>query len=160
MIHAEHSSPTNLYAELSRVATDAVADIKDFTEYAQDSKTQEILKKAKEAKGNDDSGGVTNWVVAQHSKWLEKPMTAEYQKPETEDEDMDGDKTLLKASAVDPTAVVDEFREGHPDVDVVLDQESQKIKVPLSPQSSYDLMLIFQVQPSSSPPKFRYQSGA
>ena len=132
VIHTEHSSPINLYAELSRVATDAVADIKDFTQSAQDSEMQEILKKAKETKGNDESG-ITSWVVTQHPKWLEKPVKVEYRKSETDDEQMDGDKTLSKASGDDPTTIVDQFRKDHPDVDVVLDQELRKIKVRLSP---------------------------
>ena len=158
MIHTEHSSPTNLYAELSRVATDVVADIKDFTEYVQDSKTQEILKKAKETKGNDGDGGIPNWLVTQHSKWFEKPTEIEYQKSETEDEDTNEEKTLSKASAVDHTAIVDQFRKDHLDVDVVVDQESQKIKVPLFPPVLHGFMLIFQVQSPSSPPELRDQS--
>ena len=127
VIHTEHSTPGGLYAEVSRAATDAVGDIKDFVQHMREPKSQEILRKAKDTKGKD-GGAIMGWLVTQHPKWLEKSVHTTVEQVHVEAEDREEDKNA-KLMAQDPAVVVEVFRKDHPDLDVLIDQEAQEIKV-------------------------------
>ena len=119
-------SPDQLHSNFSQAASGAAEAIKHFTHMVEDSKTREIIEKARERR-TENSEGITGWQVAEHEDWLDV-------KQEGDNEDIDKDAEVTadaseSSSGKDLTAALDRFRSTHVGLEASLDEESKNIRV-------------------------------
>lgn len=121
-------APDRLHSHFSQAAVGAAKDIKSFAQLMEQSKSKEVLKKAKESRAND-AEGITAWKVSEHADWLD------VKKEDASDSfDMGADDEEVDATAVDMTveniqATLEKFKESNPDIEESLDRDTKTIKV-------------------------------
>ena len=126
-IHVEHSSPEELYTDISRTAVKAVTNIRNFTAVLQEPHNQAVLLKAKESDAGSNDGIMT-WLVTQHPKWLDKleNETKELRLDGGAGQDGDDGEELQQE---DVPTVISKFREQHTNLEITIDQERQVLQV-------------------------------
>ena len=92
----------------------------------EDSKTREVIEKARERR-TENGEGITGWQVAEHEDWLDV-------KQEGHNEDINQDAEVVadaseSSSGKDMTAALERFRSTHVGLEASLDEESTNIKV-------------------------------
>ena len=127
-MRADHASPESVYAEFSKAATGAVANVRDFSSLMRDSKTQEIRAKAKESEAQN-SDGIMDWLVSQHADWMDEPEVTEEDRKIREKADKAEADTRPKVVGEGVEQDVETFKKKHPGVDVKLEANKQSIRV-------------------------------
>ena len=122
------SSPEQLYSAFSSAAQNAGKEIREFTRMMQDGRTNEALESAKKSR-EIDGEGIGCWRVEEHANWLDVSGTGN-------DAANGGRKTgAMEEDVVDGKseeqvkAVVQEFKESHPEVDLSSDEDLKVMKV-------------------------------
>ena len=126
-MHIEHSSPEHLYQAFAQSATDAVSGIQRFTKTMHDPGNQEVLRKAKESRAVNDKG-IVGWLVTQHEDWLQGAAEDGIQNLKLDEEDEVDDKNS-EPRAEDILQLLEHFREAHPAIEVLRNEETQKLEV-------------------------------
>ena len=126
-MHVEHSSPEELYLDISQTAVKAVTNIKSFTTVLQEPYSQEVLLKAKKSRAESNEGIMT-WLVTQHPKWLVKLEDDTKELRLDAGLRQDGDKQE-QAGQEDMRTIILKFREENTTVDITIDQERQALHV-------------------------------
>lgn len=156
-------SPDQLHSNFSQAANGAAQAIKQFTQLVEDSRTKEVMEKAKESRA-ENGEGIAGWQVAEHEDWLDI-------KQEDGNDDVDKEEGNIAdasggSSMNDVNAALDKFRSAHKGVEVSLDEESRTVTVrhlysfiwvTLKVESSiylHQLRLVFRFS-SIQPPKAR-----
>lgn len=119
-------SPDQLHSNFSQAANGAAQAIKQFTQLVEDSRTKEVMEKAKESRA-ENSEGITGWQVAEHEDWLDV-------KQEDSNDDADKEEGNIAdanggSSMNDVNAALDKFRSAHMGVEVSLDEDSKTVTV-------------------------------
>lgn len=122
------TSPDQLHSNFSRAANGAAQDIKHFTQLMDDSKTKEVMEKAKQSWMNNGEG-ITGWKVTEHEDWLN--VRQEEGSDEADKEEEAAAEASDEGSVKDVNAALDKFRSGHLGVEASLDEESRTITVSL-----------------------------
>lgn len=122
-------SPDQLHSNFSQAANGAAQAIKHFTQMVEDSKTKEVMEKAKESRMNNGEG-ITGWKVIEHEDWLNVKQENGSDDADKEEEGITeaGDAPSVK----DVNAALEKFRSGHLGVEASLDEDSRTITVSLS----------------------------
>ena len=119
-------SPDQLHSSFSQAANGAAQAIKHFTQLMEDSRTKEVMEKAKESR-TENSEGITGWQVTEHADWLDV-------KQEVENGDIDKEEEGI-AEAGDSSSVnhvnatLEKFRSAHAGIEVALDEDSMTVSV-------------------------------
>ena len=127
-ILVDSSAPDHLHSHFSQVALCTAKDIKSFVQLMDDSKTKEVLKKAKQSRAID-AEGITAWVVSERADWLDVAKDA------TSDEhDMAGESEEQDSIAADMTvehmqARLEKFKESQTGIEAKFEDETKTIKV-------------------------------
>ncbi|MCJ1243279.1 hypothetical protein MMC30_000476 [Trapelia coarctata] len=148
-VHTEHSSPEDLYTDISQAAVRAVDDIKSFTAYIEESANQEVLKNARQSR--EKSGeGIKSWLVTQHPNWLERTVVTGVKELKLEEEAATDAENNGDNVQEDIPAIVAKFKEQHAEIDVAMNPEGSMLTVslPSSPRLSFDIDL--QPKPTST----------
>ena len=119
-------SPDQLHSNFSQAASGAAEAIKRFTQMVEDSKTREVIEKAKESR-TENSEGITGWQVAEHEDWLDVKQEDGNEDVEKEDE-VNADAGEA-SSGKDMTAALDRFRSTHVGIEASLDEDSKRMTV-------------------------------
>ncbi|MCJ1431092.1 hypothetical protein MMC27_000442 [Xylographa pallens] len=127
IMHVEHHSPEALYIDISQTAIRSIARIQSLTSLVKDSRSQEVFVRANESRTKNEEG-ITGWLVTQHPDWLDRAVE-DGVKDMKIDEDQTNDESHINLSLDDVTSVIHRFREEHPLVEVLVDQELKSIKV-------------------------------
>ena len=127
IMHVEHPSPEAFYIEISQTAAESFARIQRFTSLVQDSRGQSIFARAIESRTKNEEG-VTGWLVTQHPDWLDRAVEDGVKKLNLA-EDQTNDGSRRNFSSEDVTSALDSFRETHPLVEVLVENEAKSIKV-------------------------------
>ena len=69
-MHASHPSPTAFYQAVAHSATAAVKNVQNFQTIMRESKSKEILQRAKDSQAQN-AEGIQTWMVTEHADWLE-----------------------------------------------------------------------------------------
>lgn len=118
-------SPDQLHYNFSQAANGAAQAIKQFTQLLEDSKTQEVMEKAKERR-MENSEGITSWQVSEHENWLDVKQDGNDDVDKEEEGTAEaGDCSDMK----DVNAALDKFRSSHAAVEASLDEDSRKVTV-------------------------------
>ena len=155
-IHVEHSSPEELYTDISRTAVKAVTNIKNFIAVLQEPYSQEVLLKAKESHAESNEGIMT-WLVTQHPKWLDKL------EDDTKDLRLDvgagqnGDKGEELEQEDVPT-IISKFQEEHTNLGITIDQEHRTLQVGHIIVQYFSLHTNFIRSASLRQPEYPYKS--
>ena len=122
------TSPDQLHSNFSEAANGAAQAIKNFTQLVEDSKTKEVMEKAKESRMNNGEG-IIGWKVTEHEDWLNvKPEDGN----DNADKEEEGTAEPGDASGVkDMNATLEKFRSGHLGVEASMDEDSRTITVSL-----------------------------
>ena len=121
-------SPDQLHAHFSQTAIGAAKDVKSFAQLIEESKSKDVLVRAKESRANDGEG-ITAWRVSEHADWLDVKK-----EDATEDSVMDTNNEELDTSAGDLTladmqAIFEKFKASHMGVEADLDEDTRTVKV-------------------------------
>ena len=127
-MHTDHASPEDLYASISRSATTAVNDVRNFTKLMQDPQTQEVLTRAKESRAQN-SEGIMGWLVTQHEDWLDRPVEDAVADLRLNDTSETPDYTAESMEKENVAIIVDKFRDDHPGIEISQDEAVGQIKV-------------------------------
>ncbi|MCJ1383402.1 hypothetical protein MMC17_006516 [Xylographa soralifera] len=127
IMHVEHPSPEALYLDISQTAIKSIERIQSFTSLVKDSRSQEVFVRVNESRTKNEDG-ITGWLVTQHPDWLDRAIE-DGVKELNIDEDQTNDESRISLSLEDATPVLHKFREEHPFVEVLVDNESKNIKV-------------------------------
>ena len=122
------TSPDQLHSNFSQAANGAAQAIKHFTQLVEDSKTKEVMEKAKESRMNNGEG-ITGWKVTEHEDWLNAK-----QEDGSDDADKEEEATAEAgdtSSVKDVNATLEKFRSAHLGVEASLDEDSRTITVSL-----------------------------
>ena len=132
-IHAEYNSPEDLYAEFKSAAVEAVGDVRQFRSLMRDSKSGEVMARARQSKSLDGEG-IQTWLVDQHAGWLDEPAVRSAKELKAEDE-LEFPAPVLEPTVPEPPPPVDQivkaFKERHPDITVNLQEQISNILVRL-----------------------------
>lgn len=124
-VRVNYASPEIVYAEFSKAATGAVANVRDFTSLMRDPMSQDIHAKAKESE-SQNSDGIMDWLVSQHADWMDEPEVTEDDR-KIKDE-IEADKRP-KGVGEGVEQDVETFKKMHPKVEVKLEANKQSIRV-------------------------------
>lgn len=119
-------SPDQLHSNFTQAANGAASAIKQFTQLVEDSRTKEIMEKAKGSRA-ENSEGITGWQVAEHEDWLDiirEDGSHDAVKEEGNIADAGGG-----SSVNDVNAALGTFRSAHMGVEVLLDEGSKMVTV-------------------------------
>ena len=122
----ESSSPDQLHSNFSRAANGAAQAIKHFTQMVEDSKTRDVMEKAKQSR-MENGEGITGWQVTEHEDWLDV-------KQQDENDDKDKEENVTAdvgdgASTKDVNAALDRLRVAHAGVEASLAEDSRMVTV-------------------------------
>lgn len=126
-MHIEHSSPENLYQAFAQTATNAVSDIQRFTKTMHDSGNKEVLERAQESRATNNKG-IMGWLVTQHEDWFQGAAEDGIRDLKLDEGD-EADENNSKHGAEDILQLLANFREAHPGIEVLMDEEGQKLEV-------------------------------
>jgi len=133
-VHTEHSSPEDLYTDISQAAVRAVNDIKNFKACIEEPVNQEVLKDARQSR--EKSGeGIKSWLVTQHPNWLEKSVVTGVKELRLEEEavtDTEGNGDNVQE---DIPAIVAKFKEQHIGIEVTMNPEGSELNVCTLPRT-------------------------
>ena len=124
----DSTSPDQLHSSFSQAANGAAQAIKHFTQLVDDSKTKEVMEKARQSRMNNGEG-ITGWKVTEHQDWLNVR-----QEEGSDEADKEAEATAEagdEISVKDVNAALDDFRSGHLGVETSLDEDSRTITVSL-----------------------------
>lgn len=127
-VHAQPSSPENLYASIERAAMRAVNDIKTFTACMEEPTNQDVLQNARQSRGNS-AKGIKSWLVTQHPNWLEKTVETGVKELKIEEDAVSDAERYGHNVQEDIPAIVAKFKEQHAGIDVALNSEGTKLNV-------------------------------
>ena len=119
-------SPDQLHSNFSQAANGAAQAVKHFTQLVEDSRTREVIEKAKESRAKNGEG-ITGWKVTEHDDWLDVK-----QGDGNDDIDDEEEGTAVAGdgpSAKDLNAALDKFRSAHAGVEASLNEESRTMTV-------------------------------
>lgn len=121
------SSPDQLHSNFAQAANGAAQGIKRFTQMVEDSRTKEVMDKAKESRMKDGES-ITAWKVTEHEDWLDVKMedgndSAEIEEEEGAAEASDG------PNIKDVNAVLEKFRSIHVSIEALLDEDERTVTV-------------------------------
>ena len=120
-------APEQLHLHFAQAARNAASDIKSFAQIMEDSRTKEVLERAKESKARN-AEDITNWLVTEHKDWLD------VKDDQLGDAlDLGGDVGAAVSGAEITVegmqSILEKFRESHLGVEVSLEESSRTIKV-------------------------------
>lgn len=127
-VHAQHSSPEDLYASIERAAMRAVNDIKTFTACIEEPTNQDVLRNARQSQGKS-AKGIKSWLVTQHPHWLEKTVETGVKELKIEEDAVSDAERYGDSVQEDIHAIVAKFKEQHAGIDVALNSEGTKLNV-------------------------------
>ncbi|CAF9925960.1 MAG: hypothetical protein ALECFALPRED_003261 [Alectoria fallacina] len=133
------ASPDQLHSHFSQAANGAAQAIKNFTLLVEDSRTKEVMDKAKESRARAGEG-ITGWKVTEHEDWLNF-------KQEDGNDDVDKDEEGTAEAGDGPSAenvntTLDKLRSAHVGIEVSLDEDSRTVTLHLPPPAQMN----FQIQ--------------
>ena len=127
IMHVEHPSPEALYIDISQTVRKSIAHIQSFTSLVRDSRSQQVFVRANESRSKNEEG-ITGWLVTQHPDWLDRAVEEGVKELKIE-EDQKNDEGRSKSSLEDVIPVLHKFREEHPLVEVLVENEAKSIEV-------------------------------
>ncbi|KAL9120651.1 MAG: hypothetical protein Q9187_002792 [Circinaria calcarea] len=98
-----------------------------------DSGNKEVLERAKESRATNNKG-IMGWLVTQHEDWLQGAAEDGIRDLKLDEED-EVDEKNSKHGAEDIPQLLENFREAHPGIEVLRDEESQQLEVPSTARS-------------------------
>ncbi len=119
-------SPDQLHSNFSQAANGAAQAIKNFTQLVEDSRTREVIEKAKESRTKNGEG-ITGWKVTEHEDWLD--VNQGDGNDDVDDEEEGTAEAGDGPSAKDLNAALDKFRSAHAGVEASLNEESRTMTV-------------------------------
>ena len=120
------ASPDQLHSNFSQAANGAAQAIKNFTLMVEDSRTKEVMDKAKESRAKTVES-ITGWKVTEHEDWLNLK-----QADGNDDVDKDEEGTAEAGdgpSAENVNTMLDKLRSSHAGIEVSLDEDSRTVTV-------------------------------
>ena len=122
----EPPSPDQLHSNFSQAANGAAQAIKHFTHLVEDSRTKEIMEKAKDSRTKNGEG-ITSWKVTEHEDWLDVKQEDGNGHVDKEEEAAAeaGDGPSVK----DVNATLEKFRSAHAGVEASLDEDERTVTV-------------------------------
>ncbi|CAD6579571.1 MAG: hypothetical protein ASARMPRED_009183 [Alectoria sarmentosa] len=133
------ASPDQLHSNFSQAANGAAQAIKNFTLMVEDSRTKEVMDKAKESRAKTVES-ITGWKVTEHEDWLNLK-----QADGNDDVDKDEEGTAEAGdgpSAENVNTMLDKLRSSHAGIEVSLDEDSRTVTLHLPPPAQIN----FQIQ--------------
>ena len=122
------SSPENLYATFSSTVGTIDTGVKTFARLVNDTRTQEMLKRAKESRAAN-AEGINSWDVTEHEDWLEvhgSDSPSDGMPEDRDDKGQDnGDNTTLEGLQTS----LQKFQQSHPSIESSLEEDSKRLKV-------------------------------
>lgn len=119
-------SPDQLHSNFSQAANGAAQAIEHFTRLVEDSRTKEVMEKAKESKAKSGEG-ITGWKVTEHEDWLDVKYEDGNHDVDKEEEDIaeagDG------PSVEDVNAALHKLRSAHAGIEASLDEKLRTVTV-------------------------------
>ena len=120
------ASPDQLHSSFSQAANGAAQAIKHFTQLLEDSRTKEVMERAKESR-MDNGEDITGWKVTEHEDWLDVKQEG---CSDDDDKEEEGTAEAGDGSSVeDVNTALDEFRSGHVGIETALDEDSRIVTV-------------------------------
>ncbi|MCJ1281301.1 hypothetical protein MMC26_000619 [Xylographa opegraphella] len=145
IMHVEYPSTEALYTNISHTAMKSIACIQSFTTLVKSPRSQEVLVRAKGSRTKNEEG-ITGWLVTHHPDWLDRAVEDGVKELKL-DEDQKNDETRTTLSLEDATSILHNFQDEHPLVEVLVDKESNSIKLYLPPPTRIHFHI--QLQPGS-----------
>lgn len=125
------SSPDQLHSNFSQAANGAAQAIRHFTQLVEDSRTKEVMEKAKDSRTKNGEG-ITGWKVTEHEDWLDVRQKDGNDNVDKEEEATPetGAETGDVPSVEDVSAALDKFRSDHSGgVETSLDEDTRTVTV-------------------------------
>ena len=119
-------SPDQLHSNFSQAANGAAQAIKHFTQLVEDSKTKEVMEKAKESRAKNLEG-ISSWKVTEHEDWLDANQ-------ENGNDDSGKEEDVFaeaggSISVESVNAVLEKYHSTHEGIEVSLDEDSRTVTV-------------------------------
>ncbi|KAL8960283.1 MAG: hypothetical protein Q9193_002989 [Seirophora villosa] len=132
----QQRSPEDLYTTFAKSVTTIRSDVNTFTAACREDSYQDILRRAAESR-TQNSDDVPAWKVTEHEDWLDvRKMDSPV--------DTTPDQTSAVNPGVHPTpttdlavfrAAIERFKQGNPNIEVILDETTRRMKFALPPQA-------------------------
>ncbi|KAI4176282.1 MAG: hypothetical protein LQ343_001020 [Gyalolechia ehrenbergii] len=129
-------SPEDLYTIFATNVTTIRSDVEDFANALRDERHKEILKQAHESRIQSDED-IRGWRVTEHEDWfdvhnVDSPRNLEADGTKGSDPDA-AQRVTIDSERLH--AVIEQFKNVNPGIEVSLDEDTRLIRVSLPPQA-------------------------